>query len=157
GVEQLRAVRLNESAELAVEAALAYLGVNLLTEPAPAVQSAVAAELFGALDRSIDGHPRHDFRICEMLRTTADLPHPLVRPLPDRGEMLHERLLQAPRIKAARQTGTPALMQGVHDLPENVELELRKCRVPDAHRFRGLITGQPLDLPLAQHALAAEA
>ena len=47
-------------------------------------------------------------------------------------------------------------MQGVHDLAENIELELAVGRVSDADRFRVLITRQPIQLPFPEHVLAPE-
>ena len=155
-IEQLGAVRLHERAELTVEAALAHFAMDLFAKRAPAVDDAVSAKLLGALDGTVDRDPGHDFRVCEMLWSATYLPHPLIRSLPDGGKVLHERLLKAPRVEAARQAGAPALVKCVHDLTEHIELQLTVRGVADTHWFRALIARQPVDLPLAQHMLAGE-
>ena len=81
----------------------------------------------------------------------------LVRALPDGCEVFDECALQAPRLEAPRQPAAPALMQRVHYFAEHVELQLIGGGVADAHRFRVLITGKPVNVGLAQNAFAAEA
>src|SRR5690348_8937952 len=121
-IEQLRAVRLDERAHFAVEPLLTDLVVNSLPQRVPALRLAVPPKLLGALDRPVDGHPRHHFRVCEMLGTATHLPHSLVRLLPDRRQVLDERLLKSPRIQAALQPTAAPLMQRVHHLAEYIEL-----------------------------------
>src|SRR6185369_6762068 len=46
---------------------------------------------------------------------------------------------------------------GVEQLPEDVELELLARFVPDAHRLRVLVAGQPVELDLGESSFAADA
>ena len=90
-----------------------------------------------------------------MLRAAAHFPDALVGLLPDSLEMSTAAPLEMPRRPRSRDAATPRLMQRVHHLAEDVELELAVRGVADAHRPRALVAGQPGHLPLEQPALAA--
>jgi hypothetical protein len=47
----------------------------------------------------------------------------------------------------------PRLVQRVHDLAENIELELHVARVADAHRLRILVSRQPTEPPIRSAAV----
>ena len=63
----------------------------------------------------------------------------------------------AGRCAVAAEPGFDRGERGVGDLPEHVELELLARFVPDAHRLRVLVAGQPVELDLGQPALTADA
>jgi hypothetical protein len=69
-----------------------------------------------------------------MPASAADLPDSFVGFLPDILEMFEESPLQGPRLGVLGQAATQGLVEGVHDLAEDVELELAVRRVADTHR-----------------------
>src|SRR4051812_48092010 len=84
GIRELRVIRLRECVLPRVVCLFTDLGVDALARRAPAVERSVEVEPLRALDRSVECHPGHDFRVCEMLRPTARLPDALIGLLPDR-------------------------------------------------------------------------
>src|SRR5262245_33457321 len=113
--------------------------------------------LLGGLHRAVDSDPRHDFRVCEMLRAAAGLPNALIRLPPDLFQLVRECKLEAPRGTARRNAADVRLMQGVHHLAEDIELELLVRRVADAHRTRTFITRKPWELPFPEKTLTGKA
>src|SRR6266851_3840265 len=82
----------------------------------------------------------------------ADLPDPFIRLPPVLLHVPGEDLLQRPRGRVRRHAGTPCLVQGIHHLPVNIQLDLRGCRVADAHRAGAFVAGQPAQLQLGEPA-----
>jgi len=96
GVEFLRAVALNESADVGVERLSAHLVVDLLAYGSPSICGTLKTKLFNALYRAVKSHPGHDLGIRELLCAAAHFPNTLVRLGPNRLEMLEEFLLKHP-------------------------------------------------------------
>ena len=116
------AVRLHEAAEFGVVTAPANVGVDGGGDLSPAIERAVEVELLGALDRAVEGHPRHDLRIGEVLALIAHFPDAFVRLDPDALEMGEKCLLQAPAGLARGDARASRLMERIHHLAEHVEL-----------------------------------
>src|SRR5690606_6428488 len=98
----------------------------------PLVKRTVEAELFGAAQRAVDGGPRHDLRVGEVLGAAAALPDAFVGALPDVCEAPEQRALERPARPARGQAAAAGLVQRVHDLAEDVELQLPVGPVADA-------------------------
>src|SRR5204862_200953 len=77
GVEPLRTVRLREGVELAVEAALEHLALDLVAHLPPALDRPGALELLDRLDAPVERDPGHHLRVREVAATAADLPDPV--------------------------------------------------------------------------------
>ena len=90
-----------------------------------------------------------------MLPAAAHLPQAFVGLVPDLGQVHQEFALYRPAGIIRTETALPRLVQRVHDLAENIELELHVRRVADAHRLRILVSRQPRDLPFGQPPFAA--
>src|SRR6188474_2402647 len=96
GVEVLRAVGLNEGAALAVVSALADFRMNASTDLAPAVDRTFDLVDFDCADASIEGDPRQDLRVGEVLRRSANLPDPLVGAIPHLLQVIEDRAQEVP-------------------------------------------------------------
>src|SRR3954471_5501728 len=93
----------------------------------------------------------------ELLRVSAHFPDASIGLLPDRADVLRHRPLELPDLRAFGHAALPTLMQSVHQLSVDVELELSVRRVADAHRFRLRIAREPRNLPLVEHPFARDA
>ena len=120
--------------------------------PAP-----VAAELLDRLDGAVERHPRHHLRVGEVAPRPAYLPDPLVRLAPAPLEVREQHALQRPGLVVGRDVAPPGLVEGVHHLAVDVELELVAGAVADPDRLRPLVAGQPGQLELGQPPLAGRA
>ena len=65
-----------------------------------------------------------------------------------------QRELHLPAGFMGRETAAPRLMGGVHDLAEDVELELAMRGVADADRLRPFVAGEPRSLPTSRPSRA---
>src|SRR5690606_10655111 len=92
----------------------------------------------------------------EMAAGPPDLPDPFVRVAPLRLEELHELALDAPGLRIGRDAGAARLVEGVHDLAEDVELLLGRGGVADPDRRRAGVAGEPLEGELRQAPLAGD-
>src|SRR5262245_65156868 len=119
-----RPIGLDEASELLVEAATAHVGVNCGGELTPAIERRFEAELLRALDRTIEGDPCHDLGIGEVLGPAARFPYAFIRLGPDFLEVGQKRLLQRPAGFARGEPFTSRLMERIHHLAEDIELEL---------------------------------
>src|SRR5262245_36884408 len=156
-VGKLGAVGLDERIQPRIKRLRAHLGVDFVAQPSPLIDRAFEVELLGAFHRAIDGDPRHDFRVCEMLRAAASFPNSLVRLPPNLLQLVRERDLEAPRGPTRWNSADVRLVKRVHHLAEDVQLELLVRRVTDAHRTRTFITRKPRELPLPEKTLAGKA
>ena len=93
----------------------------------------------------------------ELPRRAAHLPDAFVGLAPDLLQMVEERELRLPAGFVGRQAAAARLVMNVHDLAEDVELQLAMSGVADAHRRRILVTGQPGRGPFGQPPLAGDA
>ena len=69
-----------------------------------------------------------------MLRRSADFPHSLIGAAPDGFEVLEQGTLKRPVRLPGLQPALPRLMECVHHLAEDVELQLLVRRISDTHR-----------------------
>ena len=158
-VDSVRAVRLHERCRARGSNAFSQTSSwMLLAKGAPAVERPIEMTLLGAVDGAIERDPGHDLGMGEVLRRAAHFPDARDPGCcQTRFEMLDERALELPGVVALGHVAAARLVQGVHHLAEDVELELPVRGVADAHGTRALVAGQPRHLPLEQPALAAEA
>lgn len=156
-VEDLRAVRLGEAAELRVVAAAADVAVDFVTHATPSLDRPDAAVLLDGFDGAVERDPRHHLRVREMTAWTADFPDAFVGLIPTTLERLANRALERPARTFGRDALSPRLVERVEHLAVNVELQLRERGVPDPHRSRVLVSGQPVDRPLVEATIAFDA
>src|SRR5215471_8206013 len=161
GIESIAAVRLRKCSQTRVEAALANLGVNSLTQRADMGQHLLAfipteSELLDRFRCPIKKHPGHDFRMRKVSPPAAHLPNAVVGALPG---VFHEgyQILKyvpalLPPLQAHFSCGVPARCV----LSVNVELELVGSGVAHAHRLRAFVTGQPAKLEFRQASCAED-
>ncbi len=152
-IERFRPVVLREGVALRIESLLADLVVDLLAHPAPLIERALHAELLDRPHRPIHGYPGHHPRVRELLAGPAHLPDSLVRVLPVVDNELDEVARQRPGLLVGADRELTREVQRIQYLAVDVELELCRRGVADAHRPRVLIAGQPIDLELGQAAL----
>ncbi len=112
---------------------------------------------FPQLNRAIEGHPRHHFRMREMLRIAPHLPDAGIRLFPLRFERTHERGLQSPIRFGGFNPGAMGAIHRVQHFAVNVDLELVRGRIPDAYGLRIFVAGEPWQFELIQPPLAADA
>ena len=78
--------------------------------------------------------PGQHLGVDELLWLTANLPHAPVRVLPASFENLHQRPLQVPSVLLAGDAAIASLVQAVHDLAVDVQLQLPACCVASPDR-----------------------
>ncbi len=122
-----------EDAALGVDALGHDVGADGLAQGAPVFQRALIAEVLNAADRAVQHHPGHHLGIGEVLRPRAHLPDALVRLVPDLRDMADHRLLQRPALAVGAAGRLAALVEDIHQLAIDVELELLVGGVADAH------------------------
>src|SRR5207244_8513120 len=95
---------------------------------------------------TVEAGPGHHLGVGEVPRRAAYLPDPGVLFAPavlEPGEQLPE---QCPAKLLGLDAVCEGVVGGVEQLPVDVELQLRRGRVADAHGPRAGETGQPLEL-----------
>src|SRR5262249_58815544 len=139
------------------ERASANFFMDLGPQPAPALDRTFEAVLFNAVNGAIERDPGHDLGKGEMARLAAHLPDLLVGFAPRLFQMLHQRDLQRPARRRRVEAVLARLIERIHQLAVNVELELTVSIVTDAYRARPFVPRQPRQLPFGEPALAANA
>ena len=152
----LRPIGLDEAPELRVEAAPAHVGVNGGGELTPAIERPFEAELLRALDRAIEGDPRHDLGIGEVLGPPARFPDPFIRLDPDALEVGQKRLLLGPARVARSEPFASRVMERIHHLAEGIELELVMGGIADAHGRGAFVSRQPWQHHFGQPPFAGD-
>src|SRR5262249_7893082 len=114
------------------------------------------AELLRAPDRAIEGDPRHDLGIGEVLAPAAGFPDAFIRLAPDALEVGQKRLLLGPARFARSEPFASGLMERVHHLAEGIELELAVSGIADAHGRRAFVSRQPWHHHFGQSTLAGD-
>src|SRR5579864_1485983 len=94
----------------------------------------VEPELLDRFDAAVEGDPAHDFREGEVARWAANLPDALVRALPDLFQVFEQLLLQFPGEGVAFEPIALRGIERIHQLAIDIELQLLKGGVADAHR-----------------------
>ena len=134
-VELVGAVRLHERVALRVERLAADLVVDRLPDLAPLVDRPREVEALDRVDGAVERDPGEHLRVREVAARAAHFPDPFVGPIPGALEEVHQVSLQRPRVVVGGQPVRARLVQGVHHLAVDVELELLVSRVADAHRL----------------------
>ena len=156
-VEPLGAVEADEGVELGVEPLAKHLLVDLGADLAPAVGRAAAAEPLDRLHAPVEGDPGHHLGVREVPSRAADLPDAVVRLLPCVFQVAEHTTLERPRLLRHLELVDASLVEDVHDLAVDVELELLDGGVADADRLRSLVARKPRKLELRQPPLAGDA
>ena len=86
------------------------------------------------LDAAIERAPRHDLRMREMLPLAANFPDPIVGLIPIRLEEFEQHALKRPSVGILLEPRGACERKRIDDLAVDVELELRRGLVADAHR-----------------------
>ena len=121
--------------------------------PATGWQLAVAA-FGGQVSPTRRRHPAHHLRRSEMLRSTADLPDPLVGLVASARARL--RRSRPARPRPAPRSGQHRRGMDIHSAeehPPHVVLVLVPGAVADPDRTRSLVPGEVVESPLGQVAL----
>ena len=123
-----------------VEAARADVGVDARAQLAPALDRPGEAEVLGHLHAAVERHPAITFE-CVKWRARRRAP-----PRCPRRARVHafSRCSSSARCSAqalvvAREAALARLVERVHHLAVDVELQLRRGGVADAHRLRALV------------------
>ena len=161
-VEQARVqlpgvVVLGEGAALRVVPALEHLRVHPVAQGAPVVDGSVEPVLLDRLDRPVEGDPDHHPGVGEVAQRTADLPDPVVRLVPVRGQLVDERALQRPALRRLLEPAVAGVLEGDHHLAEHVGLALVHGAVADAHRAGAGVAGEVVELALGELAATVDA
>ena len=91
-----------------------------------------------------------------MTAPSPHLPKAFIGVAPHSFEMGEQRKSKIQRGVETLEAADPRVMEGVHHLAEDIELELVGGSVADAHGFRALVTAEPWHLALGQPALARD-
>ena len=107
-------------------------------------------------DRAVERDPGHDPRVGEVAPAAAHLPDALVGLIPVLGEPVEDRAQLDP--ERVRERHAPALgeVDGVDDLAVDVQLELVRRAVADAHGPRVAVAGEVRELDLVEVAAPVE-
>src|SRR6185437_15189105 len=134
-----------------MEAALAHLFMDALAQRAQMRQGSLAiAELLEEAHRAIDRDPGHDLRVGEVATAAADLPDAVIRALPYLVDMVQQSHCRHQRLVAAGHAHLAPDIDGVHDLAEDIELELAGGGIADTHRLGALVARQLVQLELGE-------
>ena len=155
-IEPVRVVRLCERLLLLAPAPLEHLRRDLVPDRAPAFDRSLAAELLDVAHGAVERDPRHHLRVREVTLGPAYLPDARVRSSPARLEPLDQLELQRPDLVVRNAAADAGLVERVPELSVDVELELLRGGVADAHRRRALVAGEPVELELLEPALARD-
>ena len=148
GVSVLRAVVLHERLQLFVPASLKHIRVDFLSERAPAVQVNFLAKGLGQEYGPVEGEPTHHFGMDEMTHLATDLPHAPIWAVPVVDDGLDETLDRLPEAVMDLAARTMEGRACDHHLSEDVELEMTRCRIPDANWFGTPVAFQVIECKL---------
>lgn len=157
GVERLLAKGRPEGVAHRIEATVAHLGMDTCPQLPPLVDRAAQSMTFHRLDGAIEDDPCHDLGEGKVLARPAGLPDAVIRFRPASRHMVGQRQLQIPPGLARAEAALARLLERVHQLAIDVELELLVRGIADPHRLRSEIAGQPVDVPFRQPPLAENA
>src|SRR5581483_1878492 len=90
---------------------------------------------------AIHGHPRHHFRMCELLTFSLYFPYSLIGLHPNFLEMVYPLSFYGSASFRHTRCALSRLMHRVGNFAVDIQLELSGSRVADAYRFRVLVTG----------------
>src|SRR6266850_5289050 len=108
------------------------------------------------LDRAVEGYPRHDFRMGEVLPRPAHLPDALVRLIPNPGQVFEQDRPYRVPVFVGGQAVALSMVERVENFAVHIELDLIYRGVADADGAGPFISGQPRDLPLGESTLATQ-
>ncbi len=148
---------MGEGVAAGVESLLADGRVHAVPNLSPTLQRSLQVETLRITHCAIKGDPRHDLRMGEMAAPTPYFPDSIVRLLPNPLQVLDQLLLLRPGRADRSEHVHARLVDGVDELPVDIELELIGGGVADAHRDGALVAGQPRHLPFDQLPLAGQA
>src|SRR5262249_26604057 len=100
----------------------------------PACQRRGERALGGEPDGTVEGHPAHHPRVEKLPPSAADLPDALVRSAPVGAEPVHEPYDVGPAVIPDGRTVVVVQVDGVPQLPVDIELEVVEGGVPDTDR-----------------------
>ena len=133
-VQRLGPEGLHERAGLGIDA----LGVDelpdLVSRGAPGFDVALATILLGQFDDAIERHPGHHLRIDEMPGLAADLPDSLIGLAPLVQHPTRDPAEEVPEDVVDLAAVPPVEIGRIEQLAKDVELELLRGAVADAHR-----------------------
>src|SRR5581483_8372786 len=109
----------------------------------PAADGPGEAEMLDGAHRAIEGEPCHHLRVREVPARTAHLPDALIRLAPGLLEEVEQRPFDRPSVRAGGDAGLAGEVHRGEHLAVDVELELARGGVADAHRPGALVTREP--------------
>ena len=92
-----------------------------------------------------------------MLAAATNFPDSFIRLIPNCLQVIEKRALHGPGVFVYGQFPAAPLMECIHDLAKDIELQLGSGGIANSHRFGSLIARQPRDLPFRQAPLAQQA
>src|SRR5437016_12780462 len=151
----LRAIGLHKTVSLRVNCLGEDLFADRLCDSFPVFKlPLVVTAIFGG---AIEGDPRHDFRVGEVLRLGANFPDAFVRLSPHALVMAEKNAAHLGAPWRDRQSTLARLRSDVGKFAIDVELQLKRRGIADADRRGFLIPGQPRNGPLVEPALTSHA
>jgi len=96
GIQQLRAIGFDECVLLRIKTLVADVPADGIAQQLPSIERPLQTESLGALDRTVESHPRHHLGRDVVLALAAPLPDAMVRLVPYLGEVLQHRAFQSP-------------------------------------------------------------
>ena len=153
GIEFDGSIELGERPDLGVPPLLANLGMDRIPDDAPLVGRSLQTVDFDTANGAVESDPGHDLGVGERPTRTTDLPDSVVRIGPVVDEESHDRHLDPPDDLVHGDAVGASPVDGVHELPVDVELELPGGGIADPHRRRSLVSGEPVDLQFGQATL----
>ena len=125
-------------------------------ERAPALDRALAPEFLVGADGAVERDPCHHLGVGEVPVRPAHLPDAGVFAAPAVLEPLEQLARQRPDVVVGRRTVASGLVERVDHLAVDVELQLLRGGVADAHGARPLEPRQPVEHALVEAPLAGD-
>src|SRR5258708_4091318 len=97
------------------------------------VNGRVESELLRAFDPPVEGDPTHNLRKNVVLSGPTRLPDTCVGSIPDGGEMREQVSLHPPRFTIEFNFRLTGLIEGIHQLAIDVELQLGVGGIAETH------------------------
>src|SRR5215469_3752789 len=152
-----RTITLHKRAHTGIKSVLADIFVNLVAQAAPVIERSSQFEALKIFDSAIHSHPRHHFRVRELLSPSTNLPDAVIRLHPNLFEIGYPVSFYGRTLFRDTGRAFPGLMHRIRNFAIDIELELGSSGIADAYWFGVLVTRQPGHLPLNQAPFACNA
>src|SRR5262249_11708940 len=136
---------------------LADIFVNFIAQTTPMIERSSQFETLKIFDGAIHSHPRHHFRVRELLTFSTNLPDALIGMPPNLFQMGYPVSFYGSTLFRHTRCAFPGLMHCIRNFAIDIQLELSSSGIADPDWFGVLVARQPRHLPLEQASFAGNA